>query len=134
SQSIENKRTICSIIPTNLNKKDVLQPAIQSVIAQTGDEIEYLVIDGASTDCSVDIIKQYRDNIDQWISEPDTGVYNAMNKGIDRASGEYLLFLNSGDRLYQPNVIEKVLPELKQDLVYGDMILDHGSHEEPITY
>jgi len=127
-------RKKCSIITVNLNNKDGLQQTIQSVIAQTGDEIEYLVIDGASTDGSVDIIKQYRDNIDQWISEPDTGVYNAMNKGIDRASGEYLLFLNSGDRLYQPNVIEKVLPELKQDLVYGDMILDHGSHEEPITY
>ncbi len=127
-------RKTCSIITVNLNNKEGLEKTIQSVITQTSNDIEYIVIDGASQDGSVEVINQYRDQIDRWVSEPDSGVYHAMNKGIDKASGEYLLFLNSGDRFYQTDVIEKMLPELHQDLVYGDMMLDYGTREEPITY
>jgi glycosyltransferase involved in cell wall biosynthesis len=86
-----------SIITINYNDAIGLKKTIDSVILQTFNDFEYIIIDGGSKDGSVDIIKENNDNIDYWISEPDKGVYNAMNKGILVAKGEYLLFLNGGD-------------------------------------
>ena len=81
------------------------------------------MIDGASTDGSVDIIEQYADKIDYWVSEPDTGIYNAMNKGIDQAYGEYLLFLNSGDWFYNNIVLDKfICSQPREDILYGTSI------------
>jgi glycosyltransferase involved in cell wall biosynthesis len=97
-----------SIITINLNNAEGLSRTIKSVLSQTFTDFEYVIIDGASTDGSVDIIKQYVDKITYWVSEPDKGIYNAMNKGILKANGEYLLFLNSGDYLYSDSVLEKV--------------------------
>ena len=89
-----------SIITINLNNKDGLKRTIESVINQNKfDIIEYIIIDGGSTDGSVDIIKEYNDKITYWVSEKDKGIYNAMNNGIKASSGDYLLFLNSGDHL-----------------------------------
>ena len=88
-----------SIITINRNNASGLRKTIESVVSQTFKDFEYIVIDGASTDESVDIIKLYSDKISYWVSEPDTGIYNAMNKGVKRAKGDYLLFLNSGDFL-----------------------------------
>ena len=86
-----------SIITINRNNAAGLRRTIESVVSQTYTEFEYIIIDGASTDESVDVIKEYADKITFWVSEPDNGIYNAMNKGILKAKGEYLLFLNSGD-------------------------------------
>ena len=86
-----------SIITVVYNGSEFLESTIKSVINQTYDNIEYIIIDGASTDGTVDIIKKYQDKIDYWVSEPDKGIYDAMNKGIERATGGGLLFLNAGD-------------------------------------
>ncbi len=86
-----------SIITVNLNNKDGLQKTIDSVISQTFKDFEWIVIDGGSTDGSKELIEKYSDYISYWVSEPDKGIYNAMNKGIKVAKGDYLEFLNSGD-------------------------------------
>lgn len=97
-----------SIITINYNNKDGLQKTIDSVICQTWRDFEWIVIDGGSTDGSKELIEKYQDYFAYWCSEPDKGVYNAMNKGIAKAKGEYLLFLNSGDSLYDKDVLQKV--------------------------
>ena len=109
-----------SIITINLNNADGLRKTIESVVSQTFTNFEYLVIDGGSTDGSVDVIKQYADKITYWVSEKDKGIYNAMNKGILQAKGEYCLFLNSGDWLADNRILEKISPELDEDIVYGN--------------
>ena len=91
---------LISIITINYNNKSGLSRTIESVINQTYSNIQYIIIDGASTDGSKKIIKKYEHHISYWISEPDSGIYNAMNKGVDKAVGDYLLFLNSGDYLH----------------------------------
>lgn len=97
-----------SIITINYNNRDGLQKTIDSVICQTWRDYEWVIIDGGSTDGSKELIEQYQEHFAYWCSEPDKGVYNAMNKGISKAKGEYLLFLNSGDVLYDNSVFEKV--------------------------
>lgn len=96
-----------SIITINYNNLEGLKRTIESVINQTWQEFEYIVIDGGSIDGSAGYIESQSDEIDYCISEPDKGIYNAMNKGIKVANGEYLLFLNSGDHLYNNQVLEK---------------------------
>jgi glycosyltransferase involved in cell wall biosynthesis len=98
-----------SIITINLNNQEGLRKTIESVTRQTSDSYEYIVIDGASSDASADVIKSFDKHIHFWISEPDSGIYNAMNKGIKAAKGRYLLFLNSGDWLFNNQGIETVL-------------------------
>lgn len=110
---------------------------MESVVNQTFRDFEYIVIDGASTDGSVEVIKQYQDRIHYWVSEPDTGIYNAMNKGIRVAQGEYLLFLNSGDWLYEKEVVEKVKDYLKVEIgkiLTGDIIITDYKTERLSTY
>ena len=101
-----------SIITVNKNNAAGLEKTIQSVICQTFTDFEYIVIDGASDDNSVEIIKKYVDKINFWVSEPDTGVYNAMNKGIKKAQGEFCLFLNSGDWLINDTTLTEVFNEI----------------------
>ena len=108
-----------SIITVNLNNAEGLRKTIESVVTQTFPDFEYIIIDGYSTDGSVEIIKQYADKITYWISEPDKGIYNAMNKGILQAKGEYCLFLNSGDWLLEINGLETVFQKIyKEDIIY----------------
>ena len=124
-----------SIITINLNNKDGLKRTIESVINQTKfDIIEYIIIDGGSTDGSVDLIKQYQDKISYWVSEKDTGIYNAMNKGIDASTGEYSLYLNSGDYLYTNDVIEKIMDKLDKDIVYGNEWKINGRVNDPFEW
>jgi glycosyltransferase involved in cell wall biosynthesis len=105
-----------------------LEKTIQSVITQTTDDFEYLVIDGNSDDSSVEIIKKYTDKISWWISEPDAGIYNAMNKGIKKAQGDYYLFLNSGDWLIENKTLENVFKEIDgtADIYYSNRIGTDG--------
>jgi glycosyltransferase involved in cell wall biosynthesis len=117
-----------SIITINYNNAEGLKKTIQSVVEQTGFEAEYIVIDGGSTDESLAVIGQFKDRISYWVSEKDNGVYAAMNKGIRQASGEYCLFLNSGDYLWNNKVLSLVFAqEQTADLVYGNMQIDLGN-------
>ncbi len=112
-----------SIITINKNNADGLYKTIQSVVEQTYKEIEYIIIDGASSDGSKDIINSFKYVVDYWISEPDKGVYNAMNKGIVKSTGDYCLFLNSGDYLYNKDVIYKICSsEISCSIIYGNMV------------
>lgn len=112
-----------SIITVNLNNRSGLKKTIQSVIHQTFTDYEWIVIDGASTDGSVELIKQYSYLFKYWISEPDNGVYQAMNKGVSYAKGEYVQFLNSGDWLYDSNTLSQVFSKHRtSDILYGDVI------------
>ena len=97
-----------SIITVNYNNQEGLRRTIESVIHQTYRDFEFILIDGGSTDGSVDVLKEYDKQITYWISEKDNGIYNAMNKGIAKATGDYLNFMNSGDCFYDNNVLEKV--------------------------
>lgn len=115
-----------SIITINYNNSIGLRKTIESVVSQTDNTFEYIIVDGGSSDGSVDIIKQYADKVSQWVSERDGGIYNAMNKGVRMAHGEYIMFLNSGDILYDNNVIGHVLPKLKADICVGNMASDKG--------
>lgn len=100
---------------------------MDSVFKQTTKEFEFIVIDGNSNDGSKDEILKHEKQITHWLSEPDSGIYNAMNKGIKLAKGEYLLFLNSGDYLESASTLEKVLKQLyTEDIVYGNMIIDRN--------
>lgn len=111
-----------SIITINRNNKRGLQRTIQSVIQQTFSDYEYIIVDGASTDGSIDILKNISLRPISWESKPDVGVYNAMNKGIDKASGEYCLFLNSGDELKTPDTLDDFFrTEFIEDIVYGNI-------------
>ena len=120
-----------SIITINYNNSIGLRKTIESVVSQTDNNFEYIIVDGGSSDGSVDIIKQYADKVSQWVSERDGGIYNAMNKGVRMAHGEYIMFLNSGDILYDNNVIGHVLPKLKADICVGNMASDKGGRMMP---
>lgn len=107
---------------------------MESVTSQNFTDFEYIVIDGASTDGSVDLIKQYAHKISNWVSEPDSGIYSAMNKGIAKATGDYCLFLNSGDWLATNNILDKVIPQLNADIVYGNIYIIRGGKIEEFTF
>ena len=114
-----------SVITVNLNNAIGLERTIKSVIGQTFTNFEFIVIDGNSIDGSKDVIKKYSANISKWKSETDTGIYNAMNKGINMAEGEYCLFLNSGDVICYPDTLATVFAKkLSEDIVYGNMFIE----------
>ena len=109
-----------SIITINYNNKDGLEMTINSVLGQSFQDFEYIIIDGGSTDGSIDVIKKYKSRIDYWVSEPDKGVYNAMNKGIGKATGEYINFMNSGDAYHLPSALETIAEmHSEADIIIG---------------
>jgi glycosyltransferase involved in cell wall biosynthesis len=116
-----------SIITINYNDANGLQKTIESVLAQTYSNIEYIIVDGASTDGSVDVIRELatRPTI-KWVSEKDTGIYNAMNKGIRMATGEYIQILNSGDILAAPDVTERMF----QAMGNGQWAIDYETNRQ----
>ncbi|MDA3843103.1 MAG: glycosyltransferase family 2 protein [Candidatus Kapabacteria bacterium] len=114
--------TKLSIITVCLNEAKTIEKTLKSVIDQTFTDYEYIVIDGDSTDGTLEITDEFRDRIDIVISEPDTGIYNAMNKGIKKATGEYVFFLNAGDNFLNKHVLQLLFSKAPSaDLVYCDM-------------
>ncbi|MCB9188179.1 MAG: glycosyltransferase [Flavobacteriales bacterium] len=112
-----------SIITINYNDIEGLKKTFNSVLIQDYPNIEYIVIDGDSSDGGQEFLKQNSDKLDFWVSEKDEGIYDAMNKGIAKASGEYVLFLNSGDWLVDNTVISKFANEKPyESIVYGNII------------
>jgi len=110
---------LITVITVVLNGEKTLEETIKSVISQTYPNVEYIIIDGGSTDGTLDIIKKYEDYIDYWVSEPDKGIYDAMNKGIVISFGEWLNMLNSGDLYYNSIVIENIYTKEIDTDVYG---------------
>lgn len=112
-----------SVITINYNNREGLYHTIKSVVEQTCDDYEYIVIDGGSADGSVEIIKEYADKISYWVSEKDRGIYHAMNKGIAQAHGEYCIFLNSGDCFYDNNVLNHIANlGFEEDILVGKIV------------
>ena len=112
-----------SIITVTYNANKTLEETILSVIHQKNVSLEYLIIDGGSTDGTLDIIKTYKDSIDFWVSEPDKGIYDAMNKGLKYATGDFVIFLGSDDHFISFDVLSKVESCIrsKDDIYYGDV-------------
>lgn len=114
-----------SIITDVLNSSDTIKDAIESVLAQTYQDIEYLIVDGQSTDGTMDIIRSYRDKITRIVSEPDNNHFEAMNKGIGLATGDIIAFLHSDDIFESENIVEKVMNvflNTNVDCVWGDLV------------
>lgn len=113
-------RPALSIITVNLNDVEGLKRTAKSVAGQNSDDFEWIVIDGGSTDGSVEVISEYQPEISYWVSEPDTGIYNAMNKGVKVAKGAYLQFLNAGDAIADADVVgDFVKKHPTADVIYG---------------
>lgn len=114
-----------SIITINLNNAEGLKKTIESITNQSFTDYEYIIIDGGSTDGSLEIIEQHSHNINYWVSELDKGIYPAMNKGIVKAQGKYCLFLNSGDALYKSDILLNVFKNSpREDILYGNIIFE----------
>lgn len=113
-----------SVITIVYNDVEHIESTMLSVVNQTAfSSIEYIVVDGASTDGTSDVIKLYADKVDKYVCEHDTGIYNAMNKGLRMATGDYVVFINSGDLFSDNRVIENIIEiaaETRPDLVYGN--------------
>ncbi len=117
-------KTKISIVTVCYNAIASIEETILSVINQDYPDTEYIIIDGGSTDGTVDIIRKYEHRIAKWISEPDHGIYDAMNKGIDNASGDYINFMNAGDRFYDRTVLSRVCETASdEDVIYGDAVM-----------
>lgn len=108
-----------SVITINLNNLEGLRKTIESVISQTWQDFEWIIIDGGSSDGSKELIEENEAHISFWCSEPDNGIFNAMNKGVAMASGTYCIFMNSGDTFHGNKTIEEVIGLLHEDIVMG---------------
>ena len=122
-----------SIITVTYNAEAVLEDTIQSVISQTYHHVEYIIVDGASKDSTLSIIDRYRDRITRIVSEPDKGLYDAMNKGIRLATGDYLCFLNAGDSFHEDDTLQQMVRSISgnelPDVLYGETeLVDKEGH------
>ena len=127
-----SKKPIISIITVIYNGADLLTGTIESVIGQTYPAIEYIIVDGGSTDGTVAVIEKYTDRIGQWVSEPDKGLYDAMNKGLKMATGDFVWFMNAGDHIYAPDTVEKIMEKWRPetDILYGEVMLVDDNRKE----
>lgn len=130
-----------TIVTVTYNCASVLERTIKSVINQTYGDIEYVVIDGGSKDGTIDVIRRYESQITYWKSEPDKGIYDAMNKGIAKATGQWINFMNAGDFFCDNNVISSVFQKHIPDsvgFIYGKnkSITEDGIKEDgkPVTF
>jgi glycosyltransferase involved in cell wall biosynthesis len=117
-----------TIVTVVFNGKDSLGATVESVLSQNFADFEYIVVDGGSNDGTLGIIKKHESGIASWVSEPDNGIYDAMNKGISRATGKWILFMNSGDRFFDAQVLSSFAAsrfDEAADIVYGDAIVEY---------
>ena len=132
-KSYPNKPLV-TVITIVYNGESYLEETIQSVTNQSYDNVEYIIIDGGSTDNTLNIIKKFEEQIDYWVSEKDAGIYDAMNKGIYLASGEWINFMNGGDLFFNLNTIQQIVPHLTSDLVYGNHAIYKDNPFDAIVY
>ena len=114
-----------SIITITYNAVRLVEQTLLNVLSQSYPNIEYIVIDGGSTDGTVDIIRRYESGLAYWVSEPDKGIYDAMNKGLQKATGDYVWFINAGDTLCSSDTVQSVVSRLQKrkalpDIIYGE--------------
>ena len=107
-----------SIITITYNAVRLVEQTLLNVLSQSYPNIEYIVIDGGSTDGTVDIIKRYESGLAYWVSEPDKGIYDAMNKGLQKATGDYVWFINAGDSLCSSDTVQSVVSRLQKRKTY----------------
>ena len=114
-----------SVITVCYNSEALLERTILSVLNQTYDNIEYIIVDGASKDGTLDIIKKYDSQIAKWISEKDKGLYDAMNKGLQLATGDFVWFMNSGDSILENDTVEKMVAQCESDtdILFGEVMM-----------
>ena len=119
---------LISVITVVYNGERHLEKSIVSVVQQSYKNFEYLIVDGNSTDGTLEIIRKYEDAIDYWVSEPDQGIFDAMNKALDAARGEWIYFLGADDKLHQPDTLAKIAPLLDKGfaLVFGSICYPNG--------
>lgn len=123
---------IVTIITVVYNGEASIGDTIKSVINQDYKNLEYIIVDGGSTDKTIEIVKSFEDKIDVWISERDRGIYDAMNKGIALANGNWINFMNSGDRLAKNDTLSQIFTKHhKADLLYGDALIEHTAFSVP---
>jgi glycosyltransferase involved in cell wall biosynthesis len=121
---------VVSVVTVVYNRAGQIEATMRSVFNQTFQTIEYIIIDGGSTDGTVDVIKKYDDKIAHWVSERDKGIYDAMNKGVDAARGEWIILLNCGDRLASPDALEIFRDKRYDvDIIYGDAIIEYPTFQ-----
>ncbi|WP_097460153.1 glycosyltransferase family 2 protein [Mangrovitalea sediminis] len=119
-----NEKPLITVVTVVYNGADCLEGTIKSVIEQRYDNVEYIIVDGGSTDGTLDIVRKYEHAIDYWVSEPDKGIYDAMNKGIDLGSGQWINFMNAGDYFFDIDILCKIFRNSAvvsgADVIYGD--------------
>lgn len=116
-------RPLVSVVTAVYNGGATLERAIKSVVSQTYPRIEFIIVDGGSTDCSIELLRKYENSIDYWISEPDKGIYDALNKGIALATGEWLYFLGADDALVDVDVFGSIFSQqYDTKFLYGDVV------------
>ena len=131
------KKPLITVVTVCYNAVNELEKTMLSVLNQTYDNIEYIVIDGGSKDGTVDIIKKYADRLAYWVSEPDKGIYDAMNKGVKAATGEWINFMNAGDFFVDENVISNMFNQsidTSVGFVFGDTIFAYKTYNELFSY
>jgi glycosyltransferase involved in cell wall biosynthesis len=116
---------VISVITVVYNRRQGMEQTIKSVRAQQYPNIEYIIVDGASTDGTLELIASHDDDIDFWMSERDKGIYDAMNKGVDLATGDYINCLNAGDVFYGTDALSFFSNELSADIIYGDALIQY---------
>lgn len=118
-----------SVVTVCRNETESIRLTCDSLCGQSFNNVEWIIIDGGSTDGTLDVLAEYKDRINVLVSEPDQGVYDAMNKGIARATGQYLVFMNGGDQFADNHVLQCVADAPKADIIYGDILLaqDEGT-------
>lgn len=123
-KSSSEDKPLITVVTVVYNGAEFLEETIKSVIEQTYDNVEYIIVDGGSIDGTLEIIKKYDNAIDYWVSEPDKGIYDAMNKGIDLGSGVWINFMNAGDFFYESDTLHKVFdsksPLADTHAIFGD--------------
>jgi putative colanic acid biosynthesis glycosyltransferase len=129
--AIRRNTPLITIITVVFNGAATLERTLQSVLNQTYGNIEYVVIDGGSSDGTIDLIRKYAESIDYWVSEADGGIYDAMNKGVAASSGDYILFLNADDFFYSSSIVSTIARTILNDiphkaLYYGDVVYGNG--------
>ena len=130
-----NDQPTFSVITVVRNGEDIIENTILSVINQNYLNLEYIIIDGNSTDRTIDIIQKYEDKITFWISEPDMGIYDAMNKGISKAKGKFVNFMNAGDIFFDSYICQLVAEKImikECDVIYGDFIAQSDTNNVEI--
>jgi glycosyltransferase involved in cell wall biosynthesis len=127
-------KPLISIITVTYNAEKFIEKTICSILEQNYPDIEYIIIDGASTDQTMEIVKKYKDQHIIWKSEPDNGLYDAMNKGLRLATGDYVWFINAGDTLHSANTVEEMVESVPTkampDVIYGETAIvdEQGNH------